>query len=277
MMVQLQDVEDKAVTFEKASNLKGKKNPMRKAYYINDDMLEEDKEYRNFYRSLLRENDTQLEDDKLKITLKKGKLRVNNEPVKEKITVPTPADILTLDARELDELHKLKTHDAGEHEEGRSEFLCQFQRVKTENEVQKGLAKMKVKYGDAAHTVVAYRLNNPAGPYRQGFNDDHEHGAGWRMLEELKEKKDENLAVFITRFSDGSKMGPRRFDVYRDPTKRAVKKYRIKKDRLDRINRLNRSQSQLSQLSADEANDPVLQGSTENIHTDPEILSTAEV
>ena len=122
----------------------------------------------------------------------------------------------------------------------------------TEPDVQQGLAKMKVKYGNVAHTVVAYRLNKPIGPYRQGFNDDKEHGAGWRMLEEMKEQKEEHLAIYITCYSDGVKMGSRRFEIYRELAKKAIKKYRVKHTRLDRKNRLHRSQSQLSQLSADE-------------------------
>ena len=48
---------------------------------------------------------------------------------------------------------------------------------------------MRIKHGDATHVTAAYRLENSKGPYNQGFVDDQEHGAGWRILEVLKEKE----------------------------------------------------------------------------------------
>ena len=54
------------------------------------------------------------------------------------------------------------------------------------------------------------------------------------------------MAIFITRFTDGLKLGPRRFEIYRDLTKRAIKKLKEKMMRMDRSVRMNRSQSQSS-------------------------------
>ena len=249
LLIKLMNPEDKATIFSHVSNLKGKKNARRKLFFINDDQLEEDRELRSYYKQLVKENNDREDDRKLKIHLRKGKLLVNNKIISPKVYAPAPADILTLEPKELDALQHLKTYEAGRHKESGSEFICCFQRVSSVNDVQQGLARMKIKHGDATHIVTAYKLQHADGPFRQGFQDNKESGAGWKMLTELKDKDQDNIAVFIARFSDGSKMGPRRFDVYKDLTRKAVKKLREKMDKLARVNRLRRSSSQLSQLS----------------------------
>ena len=252
MYIELEDHEDKAIIFDNVSKLKGKKNARRKLYYVNNEITDEEKEHRNYYRSLLRENNTYGEEEKLKIHLKRGKLLVNNVTIMPQIQAPKPNDVLTLEPSELEEIHSIRTHQTEVREERGSEFICRYQKVKSVADVQKGLAKMKIKFGDAAHTVAAYRLESPKGPFNQGFQNDGEFGAGWRMLQELKDKGDTNIAVFVARFTDGTKMGPRRFDVYKEMVQKAVKGFRMKMKRLDRTNRLRRSQSQTSMLSIDD-------------------------
>ena len=108
---------------------------------------------------------------------------------------------------------------------------------------------MKIKYGDADHVVSVYRLENSKGPFKQGFVEDGENGAGLRILEVMKEKESEKLAIHVARYHSGVKMGPRRFDIYKDLAKKAIKTAKQKQAKLDRVNRLHRSSSQLSQLS----------------------------
>ena len=60
-----------------------------------------------------------------------------------------------------------------------TEFLCYFVRVASVDDVHQGLAKMKIKHGDATHIATAYRFENPIGPYNQEYL---EPGAGRRML-----------------------------------------------------------------------------------------------
>ena len=254
MFTELEHYSDKSLIFTNVSKLKGKKNVKRQLFRVSDDDLEEEREHRNYYRSLVRDNLTKDEDDRLSIKLKKGRLLVNNEIIQPKVYPPKPIDVLTLQPEELNEIHEVRTCQVETHEEKGSEFICHLQKVKSVRDVQQGLAKMKIKYGDAAHTVVSYRLDNPQGPFKQGFQEDGEFGAGWRMLEEMQNMGDSNnnLAIYVARYSDGSKMGPRRFEVYKDMVKKACKKFREKQERLVRVNRLRRSQSQTSMLSMDE-------------------------
>ena len=183
------------------------------------------------------------------ISLKKGKLRINNSIVKNKLVPPNVVDILTLTDEELEHVHQVKTYSAGNHEESGSEFMCYFQRVNTVDDVQQGLVKIKIKHGDATHIVTAFRLENLVGPYKQEFLDDGEFGAGRRVLDVLKEEEQFKIAIFIPRYHGGENIGKRRFEIYELLTKRAVGLLKQKLARLDRINRQRRSGSQLSQLS----------------------------
>ena len=88
LLVQLQFLDDKSTIFEHVPNLKGIKNVQGKYYFVSDDRAEDEREQRNYYKSMLKDNNDLEEESKLKIYLKKGKLVVNNEAVKQKIDVP---------------------------------------------------------------------------------------------------------------------------------------------------------------------------------------------
>ena len=104
MMVELSHPEDKGVIFSHVSNLKGKRNARRRLFFINDDLSEEEREQRNYFKQLKKENELLDEEQRMEIKLHRGRLLVNNQQVHPKLTMLTPADILTLEPKELDSL-----------------------------------------------------------------------------------------------------------------------------------------------------------------------------
>ena len=271
LKIVLSNPADKGTIFSNAKNLKGKSNAKRRLFYVNDDSSEEEREFRKYYQSLKKENSEKEDEQQLTITLKRGKLRINNSVVKNKLQPPNIVDILTLSDEEIEHIHQVKTYSAGEHEEAGSDFMCYFQRVSSVEEVQQGLAKIKIKHGDATHIATAYRLEDPVGPYRQEFFDDGEFGAGRRMLDVMKSEEQVKMAVYIPRYHGGENMGKRRFEIYEMLTKKAVGILKQKLARLSRINRQRRSGSQLSQLSQSSMDDvPEVEASQEELTTDQE-------
>ena len=240
---------DKAIIFANVSNLKGKENVRRKLFFISDDMLEAEREQQKYFRHLIKENKEKDEDDQLVIQLKWGKIFANNSVVQPKVNTPVAQDILTLQEADLEEVKQIKLHHIGNHEERDSEFFAYAQKIQNEKDVQVGLVKMKIKHGDANHIAVAYSLEDPKGPFKQGFADDKEHGAGWRMLEQLKQDGNTKIAVYVTRYHNHGKLGPCCFEIYKSLTKRATKFMTQWQLKFDRRSRLHRSNSQLSQLS----------------------------
>ena len=236
VVVKLANLNDKSKIFDNVSNLKGKHNARKKLFFVNNDLPEKEREQRNYFQHLIKENKLKDENDRLTIQLKCGKLFVNNDPLRQKVSDLTAQDILTLDTVELEEIHQTKLSDVSQHEEGDSEFFCFVQKVKTEKQVQQGIAKMKIKFGDANHVVTSYRLENPDGPFWQGYTEDDENGAGWRMLEVLKEQECDKIAVHVAHYHGSGKLGPRHFDIYKDLAKKATKLIKQKLARLSRVN-----------------------------------------
>ena len=234
LAIVLDDPSDKATIFSHVSNLKGKTNAKKKLYFVNDDLSEEEREQRKYFQQLKAENAEKEVGERVNIQLKRGKIWANNKEIMSKILVPAPIDTLTLDVQELSDVMDVKTYEASSHTESGSEFIVHYQRVATPDDVQQGLVKMKIKYGDAAHVVTVYRLANANGPYGQSFKDDQEHGTGRRILEAMKDHNASNLAIFAARYSGAAKMGVRHFEVYVDLAKTAIKAHRIWMDKLAR-------------------------------------------
>ena len=99
-----------------------------------------------------------------------------------------PADILTLEDKEIEMLKKVKVYAAGTH----LEFLCYYMKTHDINGVEAGIANLKIKHGDATHVVTAYRFEGAKAPLKQGYNDDEE-GAGCTILKALKAKDVQSL------------------------------------------------------------------------------------
>ena len=259
LKIELENPDDKSVVFANASNLKGKENARKRLFFVSDDQLEHEREHCRYFQHLQSENKLRDEGERLTIQLKKGNLYINNDKFYPKVTAPSMQDILTLSTEELNNVKEVKLHEVGIHEEGDSEFLCYMQKVSSELDVQNGYTKMKIKHRDANHIVAAYHLEGAIGPYKQNFVDNNEHGAGWRMLESLKGHDVNKMAVYVARYHNNGKLGPRRFEIYKNFIKKVARIFNKKQSKLDCAKRLQRSNSQslmlsTSQLSLDSIN-----------------------
>ena len=266
--VVLANNDDKNVIFSNLLNLKGKKNTRKKLFFVNDDLTAKEKELKDYYRDLCKENEDKDENQKLQNKLCKGKLFTNNKIIIPQIAVPKARDILTLDDQELENLHGFRTHEAGEHQEDNSDFYCYCSKAKNVNEVEAGLTKMKIKFGNATHIAAAYRFEDANGPFNQGYIDDGEEGAGRAILKVLQSKESENMATYIARYYGNKHLGSCHFKIYSSLAKQAAQSFKIRLDKLSHANRLRCSGSQLSQLSqlSDMMQDNNDDAATPNLH-----------
>ena len=74
----------------------------------------------------------------------------------------------------------------------------------------------------------AYRLDNPIGPYCQEGVDDKDFGIGRVMLKLLKNKDQQQVAVFVVRYYGGVHLGRRRFEIAEHLTERALHQLQMK-------------------------------------------------
>lgn len=98
-------------------------------------------------------------------------------------------------------------HAVAEYEEKKSRFIASVKPAATEEEAVEFINSLKSKYWDATHNVYAYYIvgNNII----QRFSDDGEPSgtAGIPVLEVIKRKEVQNLAVVITRYFGGTLLG----------------------------------------------------------------------
>jgi len=87
----------------------------------------------------------------------------------------------------------------------KSRFICTLQKVNTEAEAGEFITSIKKKYWDATHNCSAYIVNGIA----QRSSDDGEPSgtAGIPMLEVLRKAGVQGVAVVVTRYFGGIKLG----------------------------------------------------------------------
>ncbi len=89
----------------------------------------------------------------------------------------------------------------------KSRFICSAMPVKNEEEAKAFVLSVKNKYTDANHNCYAYIADE--GGFYVKFSDDGEPQgtAGMPMLEVLKNRKLKEVAVVVTRYFGGTKLG----------------------------------------------------------------------
>ncbi|MBC1710907.1 YigZ family protein [Listeria welshimeri] len=105
--------------------------------------------------------------------------------------------------------HYLTIQSDGKHEIiiEKSRFICHIMRVTTEAEAQTFIQTIKKEHRDATHNCSAYIIGEND-QFQKAHDDGEPSGtAGVPMLEVLKKKKLKNIAVVVTRYFGGTKLG----------------------------------------------------------------------
>lgn len=93
-----------------------------------------------------------------------------------------------------------------EFEEKRSRFIGTVKNVRTEEEAKEFITAVSEEFGDATHNVFAYYLSG--GAHARYSDDGEPQGtAGIPVLEMLKKSGADDVAVVVTRYFGGTKLG----------------------------------------------------------------------
>lgn len=105
----------------------------------------------------------------------------------------------------------------------KSRFICSIKRVRSEDEAKNFVLFVKSKFPDATHNCYAY-IADEGGFYSRYSDDGEPQGtAGLPMLETLKQKSLKQVAVVVTRYFGGIKLGTGGLArAYSDSVKKAV-------------------------------------------------------
>ncbi|MBC1496017.1 YigZ family protein [Listeria welshimeri] len=105
--------------------------------------------------------------------------------------------------------HYLTIQSDGKHKIiiEKSRFICHIMRVTTESEAQTFIQTIKKEHRDATHNCSAYIIGEND-QFQKAHDDGEPSGtAGVPILEVLKKKKLKNIAVVVTRYFGGTKLG----------------------------------------------------------------------
>ena len=129
----------------------------------------------------------------------KGRIQVNKTAFMPPIVPPSNADVLLLSHHHHEDVKAMKIINGGEHVEQGSKFYSFAAKVTSLEDINKAYMKMRIKHADSTHICCAYHLEGVQGVNNQFSVDDGEIGASRRMLQVLKDKDVENLAIFVVR------------------------------------------------------------------------------
>lgn len=90
----------------------------------------------------------------------------------------------------------------------KSKFICNIKKVFSESDAKEFIQKIKNKYSNATHNVPAYRVFEN-GTIKFYYSDDREpaKSAGYPIFNIIEKKNLVNIAVVVTRYFGGIKLG----------------------------------------------------------------------
>ncbi len=123
-------------------------------------------------------------------------------------------------SQDVELVHSSDVHDQG------STFVAHGAKIESRDDVKPVLLKtfQDRRVAGATHNMFAYRFKDNHGNIREGHNDDGEHGAGWKMLEVLRDENVEDSMIICTRWFGGKHLGPDRFKRIKEVTADALLK-----------------------------------------------------
>ena len=122
----------------------------------------------------------------------------------------------------------------------KSKFICNLIKVKTQEEAENMIKKMKKKYYDARHNCVAYRVMENEQIVEKSSDDGEPSGtAGGPMLNILKKNNLCNILVVVTRYFGGILLGTGGLvRAYSDVTLQAI-------DSIEKVEKFNLTESKI--------------------------------
>ena len=220
IVVLLQSIREKQLIMQLKKKLKDYRSARNNKVFINDytPLIHQERSFRQ--NQILK--DIEESDAKFKVDFKKGKMFIQGETYKQKVTPPTPKDIVDNTPQELDKILKMTLSQHGKVTQDKSIFEGFTAAVSNHKQIRQLYVKVKMMQPAARHIVCAYFLPGPEKHYNLDYCDDGEYGAGRHLMEYLSQNNLCNRVVFVSRKYGGVRMGADRFVCYRAAAELAI-------------------------------------------------------
>ncbi len=221
----------KEAMYAKSSGVfENKKNPTtKKPIYITDQQPESVRAKRREaweMADVYKEKNEKLKKEgkpEVKIEVKKDKLFVNNQLIRNPVPPPKPADLIEAEPDDLKSMEYIKFSESKVCGEKGSTFRGVYTEVSDIPETRLAYRKIRMLNPSASHVMLAYAIKN-GNNIEYGKQDDGEWGGAFKILEAHKENNCENVAVFVIRQFGGVQLGSKRFSYIKDASIGALKK-----------------------------------------------------
>lgn len=203
------DTEEVLWSFKEYDKARNPKTHDRKSLWISPHFPEEILERRRQLGNIIKETKKKSPSAQCKLSV--GDLYVNNEKYRDPVSVPTPRSLLTMDKDECKAIDDMKLAQGQTITEKGSTFTAQAKKIRSISEVRLVYKKMfkDTPTCGATHNILVYAL--PDGTI--GYHDDGETGAGRFLTRWLSRKDVKGVAVVVTRFYGGTRLGFKRFQL----------------------------------------------------------------
>ena len=160
--------------------------------------------------------------DKLAMSFEKAKLKVDGKIHCSEIVVPGSKEVLLANAEERKKRSQLKVESGLVIEVEGQEFIGYTASVRNIADVNAAYTEVRARQPQARHVVCACKIPGRNFHTLCDSADDDEHGMGNVLLRMLEEANCNNRAVYVARKYDGTHIGPKRYDAFKDAARSAV-------------------------------------------------------
>ena len=220
LVVTLSTLQDKQRVLSNKKKLK-KMSEEGNQIYINDLQTPEITEKKRREREIFQDNNMNTV-NKIEMSFFKGGLKIQNEPYKKKIMAPTPEEILKMTTEELNQTLSLRIKQGPIVNVQGNKFVAYSYEAQNHQQIRSAYAHMKLMYPEANHIILGYNIPGTLKHYSQDFFDDGDFGMGKHVLNLLVGNNIQCRAMFVTRYSASTKLGPKRFEAIRQAVKQAI-------------------------------------------------------
>lgn len=229
LLVELRDpLTYKPRIYANVSNLKGQRNSQGGMFFVSDHLPDEYNEIRRRSNEIFSENKKKDHSVKANMSVKRGRLLIDNKPYEKAVRPPGPKDIFRPDDAQMDLADEIDMVKGKPEAHARSTFVAYATAVKDYEDIQAAYTKVRTKFADATHVVCSWRLPGNDSHNLQDFVDDGEYGAGRAVLGVMKEECIMNAVIFMIRHHGGQNIGAIRYEIFKKVARSSIQALRRK-------------------------------------------------
>lgn len=148
---------------------------------------------------------------KSKILVRNNNVYINGQLQRKLLKPPSVQQIFDISQEERVKMENIKIKCTQPKPHKHSEFMGAACIVTSMNEVHLAYRKLFLKFPGADHIMAGFLVEG-----KEGYQDDAEFSAGFRILNVIKDSRFSNIAVFVIREYGGFHLGPSRFTTIKE-------------------------------------------------------------